>query len=88
MPSQALDIIKPLMIGAVLVGLFVVVPVIALLTEHQRKMAHLLRPEGDESLREEVRALRAELRSTTGQRDLPPIPQSAAEEDSVRRPLN
>ncbi len=57
-----IDIIKPLVIGIVLTGLFVIVPVIALLTEHQRKMAALIRNHPDEQLRGEMDSLRAEVK--------------------------
>lgn len=82
-----LDIIKPLMVGVVLVGLFVVVPVIAILTEHQRKMARILNGQSDSEAREEIRALREELYRAMPDKFSEPPSGTSADDESDHHPM-
>lgn len=66
MDTHVVDVIKLIVLGTVLAGIFVVLPVMTLLLEHQRKMARILNGRPDEELREDVRQLRADLREALG----------------------
>ena len=64
---------KAIFVTALFMGVFVLVPIIAILTEHQRKMARIMRGEIEdvEALKAENHALRTELAELKGE-PLPP----------------
>lgn len=85
---MSIEMLKAAGIAVVLVGVFVVVPIVAILLEHQRKMAKLIRGQREEpselvhlltganptnpALEARVEALEAEVRELRSQASLAP----------------
>lgn len=80
------ETLKPVLISMVIFGAAVVVPMVAILTEHQRKMAALLRGNQEGNVQADVAALRAEVAELRAEiaRALPPHRSETNSENPLR----